>query len=222
MPLHAADLEGMAFAFQRQAGVTHVFSPRPSLAAVAYGLELVDDVPPGEPAYYNREERAVHYRLWQNEEIAEDDIAHEADHAIMDDHGVPRDEQEQLAGDLSLFWRIQYKWIRKLVWKHGFNPQVLLDAFHQVASPSTILARCALACDVALILHNGVGERVVSSLREITLTMTERDERALVRRVQRSGQCELGQFGVVAWPYKHRRRTCVAIVLDMERCLMVG
>lgn len=216
------DLEYMAYIFRCEAGVVHEHSPVPSEAAIGYQLRLVDDVPKGAEGGWDSYTRTIHYDPYQSVEAVENVIAHECDHAILGDNGVREDEQEEHAGKLCVFWRAAYHKIMRIYHRHGFVPQRFLDAFHGRATHAQILVRCALAVGVGLIVYNAAGERIAMSLDAVRVDIEAEEEGALVEVVRMTGRPHAGPCGVVAYPFAHRRRTCVALVLDYDRCLMTA
>jgi len=136
------DMEHLSFRFRCEAGVERDFSPIPSEAAVGYQLSLRDDVPPGTEAYWDPDDRSLHFNPCQSQGSIEDDIAHEIDHVVLDDDGMKEDEQEEYAGQLCIFWRIPMHSLHRIYNRHGFVPQRFLEAFHGKASHTQILIRC--------------------------------------------------------------------------------
>jgi hypothetical protein len=94
-------------------------------------------------------------------------------------------------------------------------------AFVRLYSPlyprlSEVLARCAAACDVAVVIHDDYEGRVIvgQGPSETNLLLTAEQERELCRRATLSGEREVGKGGVHAVSYCYQGHRGVVLCLD--------
>jgi hypothetical protein len=219
--MDVVEMEGVGWGILCDADMVGISRPRPTQAAARLDLEVVFDIPPGAHGRYQPINR-LHIAPAYDEDDLQDRVAHEVTHVGMSDRGVPTEEQEAFVDDAKLTWRMPRYTVLRLVRRHGFIPQMLVQFFRKVARPTDVLRRCAAICPVAVILQSNVtGRHLFADGVEgpVKIGLEEKDVTALIRKVRKMGKPEVWGFGVIAWPYNIQGNRGVAIVVDLEKTL---
>ncbi len=194
---------------------------RPSMVGLArrLGLQFEFDVPANAHSYLENC-RVIHLTPCTNKESLVEQVRHELGHLGLDEFGFPRRRQEFFADTVGINLEMPSYGVHKLVRRHGFSPQMFIQFYRNVAPPSAIIKRAAYLSGTPVILHsNAAGRLAFSETQEgrYELDLPPKEERKLIRRVRDSGQWEIGEFGVVAYPWRLGLQKGVAITFDLRR-----